>query len=307
MLQTLVSHLASADWPANTEKQRARNATVATDLLHLLEMGQGPAPQILEAALPKIAAAKCLLAGQVRALRRRIPAKPSGDAHGQAPEVIAALAGAARTAAKQHPLFSGPAEGADATVKGGMLNFGISGGCQVGTAVLSAKAWMNAAAVMQDVGARWFFGVACRRPPGADIAKALPSFPFLVEGHASTQFDAVVLMKEPACEEVVSWIPSASKTTRTLWVDVGGAEIWVAMYMPPLGSASEEERWQIARTMWEEFDAQKAIARRRATAGTLLPRFRGCGDLNITSSLRRRFEEAKRARSLWWAAGTGCV
>lgn len=120
MLQTLVSHLASADWPANTEKQRARNATVATDLLHLLEMGQGPAPQILEAALPKIAAAKCLLAGQVRALRRRIPAKPSGDAHGQAPEVIAALAGAARTAAKQHPLFSGPAEGADATVKGGM-------------------------------------------------------------------------------------------------------------------------------------------------------------------------------------------
>ena len=187
---------------------------------------------------------------------------------------------------------------------GGMLNFGLSGGMNPTGTRLAKQRWLDAGITMQCLGAAFWFAIGCRRPPGVDMATALPSFPYSVEGPASTKYDAVALMLLPELVGTVVWLPQRSRSTRTCWADLGHAEFWVGVYIPPLPGATEPERAAIVNTLFEEWDEQVRYCRHLKTSGTVAPRIKGCGDLNPSPPLLSLFRRHLHRRHLRWASCT---
>ena len=120
------------------------------------------------------------------------------------------------------------------SVKGFVLNFGLSGGMNPsGDAIAANDTWWCAASYLQSLGAQWGFTPGCRRPAGVDMQLLLPEFPFVVDGHASTGFDSIALWYTPALSGTIQWLPQVSTTMRTCWDSLCDAEIWFCVYIPP--------------------------------------------------------------------------
>ena len=79
-----------------------------------------------------------------------------------------------------------------------------------------------------------------RRPAGLQVQKALPGFPYMVDGHASVDYDAVALLHVPSVSQVLQWLLDVSNASRTCWVVLGGLEFWSCVYIPPQSSASKK-------------------------------------------------------------------
>ena len=184
---------------------------------------------------------------------------------------------------------------------GFMMNFGLSGGMNPAGDTLAVHRWWDFGLYVQSLKADWGFAVGCRRPPGLDIQQALPGFPYEVTGHASLAYDAVSIFCVASLATSVQWMPDKSKSTRSCWVNIAGAEIHSALYVPPPSSVAKEERHSIVLSYFQEWDAVVSEVNRtdqKMASRTLIS---GCGDLNMTPDLKLLFEQCLQARGLWWA------
>ena len=186
------------------------------------------------------------------------------------------------------------------SIKGFVLNFGLSGGMNPSGDVIATNTWWCAASYLQSLGAQWGFTPGCRRPASVDIQLLLPDFPFIVDGHASTGFDSIALWYTPALSGAIQWLPQVSTTMRTCWVSLCDAEVWSCVYIPP--SSSGVSREQVVATYFEEWDAIKARLQRQCRGNDSSPLIRGCGDLNMQDDIRDTFESAMRSRDLVWVS-----
>ena len=168
-------------------------------------------------------------------------------------------------------------------------------------AALAVHRWWDFGLYVQSLKADWGFAVGCRRPPGVDIQQALPGFPYEVTGHASLAYDAVSIFCLPSLTTFVQWMPDKSKSTRSCWVNIAGAEIHSALYVPPSSSVSREECHGIVLSYFQEWDtvvSEVSLTDQRTTSHTLIS---GCGDLNMIPDLKLLFESCLQDRGLWWA------
>eukprot|EP00435_Cladocopium_sp_Y103_P047835 s1589_g14.t1 len=74
-----------------------------------------------------------------------------------------------------------------ASLRGFMLNFGLSGGVNPAGSILATQRWWDIAVCLQALHVDWGFAVGCRRPLGTDIGEIIPGFPFAVFGHESVE------------------------------------------------------------------------------------------------------------------------
>ena len=187
------------------------------------------------------------------------------------------------------------------SVKGFVLNFGLSGGMNPsGDAIAANDTWWCAASYLQSLGAQWGFTPGCRRPAGVDMQLLLPEFPFVVDGHASIGFDSIALWYTPALSGAIQWLPQVSTTMRTCWDSLCDAEIWSCVYIPP--SSSGVSRKQVVVAYFEEWDAIKTRLQRQGYGSDSCTPIRGCGDLNMQDDIRATFESAVRSRDLVWVS-----
>ena len=85
------------------------------------------------------------------------------------------------------------------------------------------------------------------------------------------------------------------------WLNIAGAEIHSALYVPPSSSVSREECHGIVLSYFQEWDtvvSEVSLTDQRTTSHTLMS---GCGDLNMTPDLKLLFESCLQDRGLWWA------
>ena len=185
----------------------------------------------------------------------------------------------------------------------GMLNFGRTGAMQPGGIVILPDKWMDAANIMDDLGAVFFLAVGCRRPVDVDINLMIPCLQYIVTGHASPRFDAVALLVKPSYKDQIVWQPEVSMTTWSCWVAIGKNQVVVGIYIPPRSSATEQEREKFLREFFEkEWDPQKVILARSAKKLHGPPaRMTGCGDFNMSPSFQRFADRLLAERNLRWA------
>ena len=149
---------------------------------------------------------------------------------------------------------------------------------------------------MQSLKANVGFALGCRRPPGLDTQQALPGFPHEVAGHASLAYDAVSIFCVASLATSVQWMPDKSKSTRSCWVSIAGAEIHSALHVPPPSSVAREERHSIVLSHFQKWDAVVSEVNR---TNQLM-----ASDLNMTPDMKLLFEHCLQARGLWmlwWA------
>ena len=205
-------------------------------------------------------------------------------------EVVAPSAGPATLSKRGSP------QCANSVVRGGMLNFGYSGGMGPRARNLAKRRWLDAGAIMDSLGIMVWFGIGCRRPAVIDFQFTLPGFPYIVDGHQSTHYDAVSLFYTPELKDAVlfhpEWSTGSIDPLRSCWVECGTTEIWGALYVPP---RDKDLRQRIVSQYWSEWHAQQ---QRRRPEQIL----RGCGDLNMDDDVMVLFMEAFGKYNVHWAS-----
>eukprot|EP00435_Cladocopium_sp_Y103_P070929 s2526_g36.t1 len=88
---------------------------------------------------------------------------------------------------------------AAASLRGFMLNFGLSGGMNPAGSILATQRWWDIAVCLQALHVDWGFAVGCRRPLGTDIGEIIPGFPFAVFGQEGVEYDPVSVLCLPSC------------------------------------------------------------------------------------------------------------
>ena len=82
---------------------------------------------------------------------------------------------------------------------------GISGGmCPQGITLIH-RHWLDAALIMERLGAVFWFAIAARRPPGLNLRQYIQGLPFDATGQQSTEFDAVSVAIMPELADTVLW------------------------------------------------------------------------------------------------------
>ena len=194
-------------------------------------------------------------------------------------------------------------ESPTATVQGAMLSFGFSGGMDPTGTSLASNTWYCVGAYLTSLRVEWAFAVGCRRPAGLQVQEALPGCPYMVDGHASMDYDAVALLHVPSLNQVLQWLPDVSNTSRTCWVVLGGLEFWSCVYIPPQSSASKEEHLTLVSMYFAEWDKVDALRSRQVKSGPR-PLIHGCGDLNMSCDIHAAFVENMVRRSICWCSDT---
>ena len=190
------------------------------------------------------------------------------------------------------------------SVVGFMLNFGLSGGMNPTGSNLAVQRCFDFGFYAASLKAKWGFAVGCRRPIGVSITKAIRSFPWIVTGHESIHYDAVSLFISPDVAPAIVWLSHMSFSTRSLWVDVGGVEIWSCLYLPPSSSVDMQTRKALVAMYFHEWDQMWEIQKKRATKSGWSTTMHGCGDLNPCPELMRIFQGSMMERGIVWASDT---
>ena len=118
-----------------------------------------------------------------------------------------------------------------------------------------------------------------------------------VAGHASLAYDAVSIFCVASLATSVQWMPDKSKSTRSCWVSIAGAEIHSALHVPPPSSVARKERHSIVLSHFQKWD--DAVVSEVNRTNQLM-----ASDLNMTPDMKLLFEHCLQARGLWmlwWA------
>ena len=169
---------------------------------------------------------------------------------------------------------------------------------------LAVHCWWDFGLYVQSLKADWGSAVGCRRPPGVDIRQALPGFPYEVTGHRTEHMmqsrSFASHRSRPPCNGCLT-SPSRPDPAGVN-INIAGAEVHSAFYVPLSSSVSREERHGIVLSyFFQECDtvvSEVGLADQRTTPHTLIS---GCGDLNMTPELKLLFESCLQDRGLWWA------
>jgi hypothetical protein len=158
----------------------------------------------------------------------------------------------------------------------------------VGQDRIAESTWLAAAKILMLHEMNWCFAVGCAVPAGVTLETALPNYPYKYSGPQGVGFAAVGLLAQPKASALR--VPEWSRTSRTCWVMVNSWDPWVGFYVPPLGSATERERADIVRGLFEEAAAVKRTLESRREASQGAVQIWGIGDLNPTDDLLQVYE-----------------
>ena len=222
MLTTAVEHL------------EPLGARVQAGLLVNLEpqLRESPDPRICRTgSLPFVAGAVEELMETCNSIKIRIQKSGGVDSRFR---VVGALSGPAMCTGSAEQKHSTTAEQeAATTLVGGMLNFGHSGGANVPGSAILPERWLDIGNIMDSLQCEFFFAIGCRCPLGTDLARIIPSFPFDIDGHRSSEYGTVAFLRRRASmlADSVHWMPQAIDTMRTCWVEVGCVSAGVGVYV----------------------------------------------------------------------------
>ncbi|CAK0874601.1 unnamed protein product, partial [Prorocentrum cordatum] len=177
----------------------------------------------------------------------------------------------------------------------GMLNFGLSGGAEIGGATILPRRWEDIGAVMTALNAAWFFGVSCRCPEGTNLAVALPGFPYTLHGPRTARFGAVTVLVHRGKPDAAAHLPDWSSGPGTCWVQTGAGEYWCGFSIPPRErGANERARADAVRSLFSEYDRARAAGRRRRPGAQVYM----AGDLNPGDDIDAQVRAAVEQRGL---------
>ncbi|CAK0822377.1 unnamed protein product [Prorocentrum cordatum] len=177
----------------------------------------------------------------------------------------------------------------------GMLNFGLSGGAEIGGATILPRRWEDIGAVMTALNAAWFFGVSCRCQEGTNLAVALPSFPYTLHGPRAARFGAVTVLVHRGKPDAAAHLPDWSSGPGTCWAQTGAGEYWRGFSIPPRErGANERARADAVRSLFSECDRARAAGRRRHPGAQVYM----AGDLNPGDDIDAQVRAAVEQRGL---------
>ena len=166
---------------------------------------------------------------------------------------------------------------------GGCLSYGYSGGAAPGQSSLLPQRWMDVDVLAQSLRVDWFFATGCRVGNTSNIAAEVPAFSYEVFAPRGSGFAAVNLMVGVMAKGIVHYQPNRSLTPRACWVlvSVSNVEVWIGLYVPPLGeNHSETSRERVRRQAFVEWDDIQQKLNERYGKDGARPRMFGVGDLN---------------------------